>query len=166
MINKDQKCKISSAMPKRAQEEMVGFGLIIIIVSIIILVFVALTLTRPQAEEVESYEIESFLQALLQHTTDCEDYLEHLSIQKLILRCKNRGRCLDERDTCEVLNETLEEIVEGVWRVKEEGGYELLITSGEKEMLRLSEGNKTNNYKGALQILPGEDLEVSFKAYF
>jgi len=150
---------------KKGQEEMVGFALILIIVAVIILVFIAITLTRPQKEEVESYEVESFLQALLQHTTDCEDYLEYLSVQKLISRCDSGGRCLDERDTCVVLNETLEGLVEGAWEIKDKGGYLLEIISGQNIILSLSGGNITSSYKGAIQILPGENMEVSFKAY-
>jgi len=163
----DKKSKIPNLLlKKQGQEEMVGFALIIIIVSIIILVFIGLTLTRPQAEEVESYEVQSFLQALLQHTTDCEDNLEHLSVQKLIFRCKSGGRCLDERDVCEVLNNTLKEKIEDFWRIGE-GGYELIITSGQDIMLKISGGNITSNYKGAVQPFSrgGETMEVSFKAY-
>ena len=150
------------------QEEMVGFALIMIIVAVIILVFIVLTLTKPQTQEIESYEVESFLQALLQHTTDCEDYLEYLSIQKLIFKCKSGGRCLDNRDTCEVLSEILESVISSVWEVKEQVGYELLIISDEDVMLNISKGNITENYRGAIQPFSraGQPMQISFKAYF
>ena len=152
---------------RRAQEEMVGFALIIIIVAVIILVFVVLTLTKPRAEEIESYEVESFLQALLQHTTDCEDNLEHLSVQKLVFRCNTGGRCLDERDSCVVLNETLSDMIDKAWRVKQGEGYLLEIISGEEIILSLSKGNITSSYKVADQLFSraGESMQISFKAY-
>ena len=154
-------------MKKRAQEEMVGFALIMIIVAVIIIVFIALTLTKPKTEEIESYEVESFLQALLQHTTDCEDNLEYLSIQKLIFKCNIRGRCLDERDSCVVLNETLEEVITSAWRIRDGGGYLLEIISGEDVILSLSGGNATSSYKVADQSFSraGESMRISFRAY-
>ena len=163
--NKAQGKKQAFSLPlkKQAQEEMVGFALILIIVSIIIIVFISLTLTKPQTEEVESYKVNSFLQALLQHTTDCEDNLDYLSIQKLIFRCESGGRCLDNRDTCKVLNDTLEDIISDAWRVSEEGGYVLEIISGQDIILSLSKGNKTRSYKGAVQ--PFSTMQISFRAY-
>jgi hypothetical protein len=162
----DKKLKIPSLYSKKAQEEMVGFALIIIIVAVIIIVFISLTLTRPQTEVVESYEVNSFLQVLLQHTTDCEDNLEYLSLQKLIFRCDSGGRCLDDRDTCDVLNDTLEEIISQTWQ--KEQGYELIITSEQEIIYELSYGNVTNTYKGAVQPFSrgGEAMQVSFKVYY
>ncbi len=164
-----EKSKIPSLPLKRqGQEEMVGFALILIIVAIIILAFVAITLTRPPGDEIESYEVDSFLQALLQHTTDCRDNLEYLSIQKLIFRCGSGEICLDQRDTCEVLNDTLITLVDNIWKIDEEGGYILTITSGEETMLELSKGNSTRDYKTANQPLSragGEPMQISFKAY-
>jgi hypothetical protein len=163
----DKKSKIPSLPLKQGQEEMVGFALIIIIVAIIILVFIVLTITKPKGEEIESYKVESFLQALLQYTTDCEDNFEYLSIQKLIFRCNTGGRCLDERDFCVVLNEVLDDIVDKSWRVKQGGGYSLEITSGEEIILNLSKGNITNNYRVAVQPFSraGESMQISFKVY-
>jgi len=150
---------------KRAQEEMVGFALIIIIVAIIIIVFVSLTITKPR-QEVESYEVESFIQALLQHTSTCESNLEFLDIQGLISKCKSGFKCLDERDSCEVLNETLKDMVSKSWQIKDRPakGYELKIVSDQKELIAISDGNKTADYKGSIQRLSGFDM--SFKVYY
>lgn len=150
---------------KIAQEEMVGFALIMIIVAVIILVFVALSITSPQQEGVNSYEVESFLQALLQKTTDCYYNSEYVSVQSLILRCKNKAYCDDERSTCEVLNTTLKEETGKFWTKQE--GYRLVIGIGEGIMVDLKEGNVSNTYKGAVQrfSVSGETLQISFKAY-
>src|SRR3989339_747749 len=97
---------------KKGQEEMMGFGLIIILVSVILLVFLGLTLSVSQKDTVESYEVESFIQASLQYTTTCKDYLEYLSVQKLIFDCKNGRMCVEGGSACEVLEKTLSGIIE------------------------------------------------------
>lgn len=154
---------------KTAQEEMIGFALIIIIVAVILLVFLGFFLKNSQKEDIESYEVDSFIQAFLQYTTDCRDYneLEYLSIQKLIFDCANEKKCLDDRRACEVLNSTLTEIVEESWKVGEDRpiqGYELKIASNEEEILLLKKGNITKNYKGSAQYLPKE-VDIYFIAY-
>jgi len=156
---------------KKAQEEIVGFALIIIIVAVILLFFINFYIRSGEKESVESYEADSFIQALLHYTTDCEDYLENLSIQDLILECDDDTLCLDYRKTCDVLNSTLRNIVDKTWRVGEDEpvkGYELNITANQKEILSFIEGNITRNYKGAEQSLPksGYLIKIFFRAYY
>ncbi len=156
---------------KRSQEEMLGFVLIIIIVAVIMLVFLGFYLRDSPKEIVESYEVESFIQAFLQHTTDCRDNLEYLSIRKLIFDCNEGGTCLDGRDTCEVLDSTLTNLVEESWKVGSDTpikGYELNITSNKEEMLLIKKGNKTNNYRGTMQDFSrsGNLFEILFTAYY
>lgn len=151
---------------KRAQEEMVGFAVIMIIVAIIILIFVSLSLTKPKTEAIESYEVESFLQALLQYTTDCEYNYEYLSVQKLISRCQTNSKCLDERETCGVLNATIKDILNKAWKIENRppAGYIFTITSGEEEMISISKGNQTGNYKGAVQRY--KESDIYFRVYY
>jgi len=151
---------------KKAQEEMVGFAFIIIIVAIILLVFVSLAMNKPQ-EEPESYEVESFIQALLQSTTDCEDRFEFLSVQKLVSRCNTNSPCIDGRNTCDVLNDTLSDTFSSIWQIKDRPvkGYNFLINSGNQTMFKISEGNQSNTYKGTVQLLPNE-IGISFKVYY
>jgi hypothetical protein len=170
----NQKSKISSAIQnKSGQEEMVGFALIIIIVAVILLVFLGFSLRSSQKDTVESYEVNSFIQAFLQYTADCRDKsdLEYLSIQKLIFDCYDNEMCLDERRTCDVLNSTLKDIVKESWKVEGDRpvkGYELKIIVDEEEMLVIKEGNVTKNYKGSMQdfLRGGNDYEIFFTAYY
>ena len=155
---------------KRAQEEIVGFALIIIIVSVILLFFLSLSLRSSNRMEIQSYEVEGFIQALLQHTSDCEDDLEFLSVQDLIFSCDNNEVCLDGTNVCDAMNLTLTNICENSWNVGENTpieGYELRILSDEMDFL-IDKGNITQNYKGAMQdfVKRGEDYEVSFKVYY
>lgn len=156
---------------KKGQEEMIGFVLIIIIVAVILVVFLSFSLKKSGKEAVESYEVNSFIQSLLQYTTDCKNDLEFLSVQKLIFDCNDEGICLDERDSCDVLNSTLKDIMNKSWHVGTDRpikGYEIVILTKGKELLAIREGNSTNNYEGSLQDFSrkGEDYEISLKTYY
>lgn len=151
---------------KRGQEEMVGFALIIVIVAVILLIFVGFSLTR-KTEAVESYEVESFIQAMMQQTSDCRDNLERLDVQSLILRCRSNGKCIDDRNTCDVLKETLEEIMAESWKIGNTPviGYNLSITIENEIVMSISEGNKTINYKGSFQKLQ-HDIDILLNIYY
>src|SRR3990172_5266688 len=102
---------------KQGQEEMVGFALIIIIVAIILLIFLSFSLRSPQKQSVESYEAESFVQTFLQYTTECENNVEKLPVQKLIVSCMNKEQCLDGKDSCDALNSELGGILNESWNL-------------------------------------------------
>jgi len=151
---------------KKGQEEMVGFALIIVIVAVILLIFVGFSLTR-KTDRVESYEVESFIQAVMQHTSDCRDNLERLPVQNLILKCRSNEICIDNRNTCDVLKETLEEIMSESWKIGDTpvAGYNLSITMENQQVMSVNAGNKTNNFKGSLQKLP-HDIDVLLNVYY
>ena len=166
----EQKSKILVAMPKKkAQEEMVGFALILILVAVILLVFLGISLRSPQKENVESYEVESFLQSMLQYTTECEDNIERLSVQDLIFSCNVKEKCIDGKNSCEVLKTELEKMLNEAWKIGEERpvkGYELIIRKeNDESILELKQGEITANSKGAPQYLP-KKIDVFFKAYY
>lgn len=163
---------------KKAQEEMVGFALILIIVSVIILVFFSLSIKNKGVVE-ESYVTDNFLQAILPYTTDCYISGSPADIDKLAKRCSSQGyeMCDDgERSYCEVLNETLEEILELSWPVylgeDEESyykGYDFKILDFSIEdnpilLTNLTKGKETNTYKGSQQNV--EHMNIIFKVYF
>lgn len=163
----EQKSKILIASPKRAQEEMIGFALIIVVVTVILLVFLGFSLNNQGKESVESYEVESFIQSFLQYTSECRDNFGFLSVQELIQDCNNNRICLNGEETCNVLNETLNGLIKESWKIGPERpvkGYELRINSLNKE-IEFKEGNFTGNSKGAIQFLPN-DIEITFTAYY
>jgi len=152
---------------KRAQEEIVGFALIIIVVAVILLAFVGFSIRTQEKESVESYEVESFIQSTLQYTTDCSDNLEVLSVQKVVSKCERNEKCLNEKSSCEVLNSVLSGILNESWPVTKDTpvkGYELKITSGNETIAHFEEGNATSNSKGSAQYL--QDWEMVFTAYY
>lgn len=159
-------------MIKKTQEEMVGFVLIIIIVSIILVVFLWFFLNNREQGNMSSYEAESFLNSLVQITTDCEHYsLGRLSIEDLIFSCNSGLECVDGTDSCEVLNSTIKNILSRSWKIGPNlpvKGYILNITLGD-ELIVLSEGNKSSSYLGAQNKYPkprSEDAVITFTAFY
>ncbi len=152
---------------KFGQEEMVGFALIIILVSVILLVFLAISLNKPKTE-IESYEVNSFLQAVLQYTTSCQPdsgIKKFNTIQELSFECELENKCSDGEKSCKVLNETLREILKESWQIGEERpdkGYELTINSEELPILIIKEGNLTKNCRGSSQSLPKSRTKKNF----
>jgi len=158
-------------MGKKGQEEIVGFALIVIFVAIILLFLLVFYLRGQDREGIESYEVNSFIQSFLHYTTDCEDYFGGVEVRKLIFKCDDGIQCLDGRNSCDVLEETLKEITRESWPFGPERpikGYELKIITNNKEILGLYEGNQTNNFRGAMQdfTIAPDSLEVSFRAYY
>ena len=171
-VHRDKIIKKMKEKNKLGQEEMIGFALILILVAIIVLVFIGFSIRSPQKESVESYEVESFLQSMLQYTTECENNIERLSVQKLVFACNAKEKCLDEKNSCEVLKLELEEMLKESWPIGEERpvkGYELIIMAeGNESILDIREGDITANSKGSSQDFFRSQtlIEVLFEAYY
>jgi len=99
---------------KHSQQEIIGCVLIIVIVSIIGVIFLSLIIGRGEPSEQTSIEISNLLEASMYYTTDCAVGFvpQYKDGQNLIKACWNDERCLDERTACEVLNETLKNIIQ------------------------------------------------------
>ena len=169
----EQKSKILAVMPRKAQEEMVGFAMIIIIVAVILLVLLGISLNKPKTQGVKSYEVESFIQAFLQNTTECSTDFgrSYNDIEGLIVECDFEQICEDEKSACEVLNSDMESILEESWKTGPDRpvkGYILNVTSKDRIILSVNEGNITANYKGGSQPFPkrGVSYLIDFKVYY
>lgn len=172
MINRTRGIAPPLIKNKRAQEEMVGFALIIIIVAVILLVFLGLFLSKPNNQTIQSYEAESFVQSMLQYSTQCQDYYGYVSVQNLIFMCSSGNSCSDNEDSCAVLTSTVGEILNHSWIVGQGGpikGYTLNITSNNGEIAAFTAGNITSNSEGASQDLPpnqGTSISILFNGYY
>jgi hypothetical protein len=155
---------------KKGQEEIVGFVIIIVIVSVVILVLLSFMLTKKENIATDSYEIESFIQSMLQYTTECEINSEILSLNRLISLCNSKGICTNGEGSCVVLENTLKEILNSAWVVNENSvvkGYDFKIVNDNKEIFSMMEGNKTARYKGSYQdfVRSGEKYQVVLTIY-
>jgi len=150
-------------MRKKAQNEIVGFILIVVIV-VIIGLFLVIFYIKQEPVEQKSKTVENFLQASMLYTTDCILSIEPINLRTLMKKCYDGMSCLDGRESCGVLNDTLTKIVKEGWAVGEdspENAYfiEIYYEEGEDEdkferkMLSISEGNCTGSRKGAEYFL-------------
>jgi len=153
---------------KNGQEEMVGFALIIIIVAVILLVFLVLSLRNQKEVKIESYEVSGFLSSMLQYTSDCENNNGYITMKEMIIACSNGETCLNEKNSCEVLNKTISDMTFAAWGPKNNvKGWNLTINSNEKELIGMSYGNKTKNYREPVEILGSdENVEIMFRVYY
>lgn len=155
-------------MNKKAQEEMIGFVLIVIIIAVLILILLVVTIKKPH-QTIESYEIESFLQALSFYTTNCSiSYLSNYQdIKDLARECIKGSSCIDGRTSCEALNSTLSYLIDSSWPVGEKWpnkAYVFNISSQEGEVLSFSKGNFSSNNKGSVQDF--NDFDFNLEIYY
>ena len=155
---------------KKAQEEMIGFAIIIVLVSVILLAFLGFSLSHSSSEKVSSYEVENFLYSSLQYTTTCNDYNGNLTVQDLIFDCYDENNCLNGEYSCDVLNETLKGILEVSWPIYEYKGYMLNIweENNTKIIFELENGNVSRSYKWSSQDFSKrrDMFHIEFKAYY
>lgn len=154
---------------KFGQEEMVGFGIIIIIVSIILVVFLWFFLSKPSSNSLESYEVESFLDSALQYTTTCGSAREvYFDIESLITECYNKRECSNGKNSCTELKDEFTRLSKESFKSGENrsvNGFEVKIGVVGDNFLDYKEGNLTGNSKGA-QIDLSRGREVSMVVYF
>ena len=155
---------------KKAQEEMVGFVMIMIIVAIVFLVFIGFSIRKGVEKEKESIEISQFLGSTMEFTTSCAINFEtaYSNLGNLIRECYDNVRCVDGKNACEVLNKTLIEIIDASWQTgidRPAKGYEFkaVYTTNvsetgretEKTVISINKGNCTNTaVRGAEHLQP------------
>lgn len=141
---------------KNAQQEMVGFVLIVVVVVIALMIFLVISLRKP-VQSVESSELENILSSLMRYTTDCAINAEpdFDDVSALIKSCYNNRRCANlEIMACESLKDTLDDVLVDIYKSESKyQGYVFNITVVDKDsagiepMYGLAEGNCTSSSK-------------------
>jgi hypothetical protein len=144
---------------KRAQEEIVGFVLIVVIVAVIFLVFLGMALRKAAPSTMrESRDVAQFIESLTSYTTDCAVSYEPAfsDIGGLTRDCYSGANCVNGKTACDVLNRTLREVIGVSWRVNSAGpikGYVFNSTysskSTSKQVMLIRVGNCTGSIMGA-----------------
>ena len=118
---------------KKAQEEMVGFVMIVLLVSVIFLVFLGIYLRQEfSSEGIQNTEISQFLDALTEVTTNCTIAGTKRTVKDLFtkdqgLPCEGTGKTINE-----TLRVTIEEAIEESWNFGDDSptqGYEFVSPS-------------------------------------
>lgn len=150
---------------------MVGFGLIVILVSVILVILLAVVMYSKKNVEIDSAEVNSFIASLLVYTTDCSSLVQrNMPIQKLIAECVDGKQCIDGRESCAVLNETVNDIVKTTWNKENRPvrGYDFKISSDNFEAITIKGGNSTskNSRMSSQDIyLKGRKVVVSLEIF-
>src|SRR6056297_1854687 len=152
---------------KKAQEEMIGFAVIIILVAVVALVLFYFSMNSGE-DYVENYKGDSFVQSILDYTTSCQKYRgEYLDIEGLAYSCARNETCVKGDNSCDVLEFTLNDLINQTWPAGEKWPtkrYEFYIISepqedsdeDKKRLYSFVKGNKENTttMKGSNQNLP------------
>ena len=156
---------------KKAQEEMVGFAIILIIVAVIMVVLLGFMLRKDNSKDIpKSSEVSAFIGAMLRYTSSCEDYLGFIEMQDLIDDCYQGNLCLDARTSCEALNSSIDTLMNSSWRVSENSpvkGYSFEIKVNDNTLLLKEQGNKTGSILSNRELFQksGEDYQIYIKIY-
>ncbi len=162
---------------KKAQEEMIGFVLIVVLIVVAGVVFLGFSLRKP-IESGKSPELQVFLESSSLITTNCSINFvpQYDSLQDLIKSCHKNKKCLSGEPACEVLEQEFQYLLENSFPVNENTkykGYKLRIyysanNTGKTDILNINKSNCSRGY-GAdkfIDFYPGvitTELEVCFK---
>jgi hypothetical protein len=155
-------------LKKKGQSETVGFVLIIIIVTIIILIFLYFIFRSRTPASTAGADMTNLLTSFSYYTTNCIITFapQYKTGQELIEECYNNGgeTCLDGRNVCDALNQTIKEVIEttlDVGPLKQDKAYKIKIVYYNKGSDRnitwfnMSEGsfaNCTERYGGSYPV--------------
>ncbi len=149
---------------KKAQEEIVGFVLIVAIVIIISVIFLAFLIRKPQTNITQSRDIYQFLESTMQYTTECALSYEpaYSNLGELIQEChEGLSQCISGEPPCSLAEKTLNEIIETSFLIEEKAsikGYEFnsIYTDKniEEEIISLSKGNCSTSIRGSELLIP------------
>jgi len=150
-------------LKNKAQQEMVGFILIVVLVMIGLVVFLVIS-ARVSPKETSSLKVENMLGAIMKQTTDCDAEPFYKNFEDLFKECYQGSQCnnLDE-SACKYLNESLTKTLETLMDSEATvSAYQMDFSSrddsGQSGILRISAGNCTGEVSGAQRsIVSGSD---------
>lgn len=100
-------------MTKKAQQEILGFVLIVVLVVIIAVIFLGFSLRKPNLNlNQQNIDAENFLTALFDYTTNCTLRTNLASMQDVIKACYNGENCKENMSACSYVNTNLKAILQ------------------------------------------------------
>ena len=153
---------------KLAQEEIMGFVVIMILVAVILMIFLWLHLNKNPDEGIEDAQIKNFVLILAEINTECgKTGYPNLPINDVIKLCADEKDCENGDDSCEYLEKTIENIMDVTWPVEEDSiykSYSISINESGKEIVNLNKGIPTNSYKGYTGLI-GIKSDIELRIY-
>lgn len=134
----------------KAQQEMVGFVLIVVLVVVVLMVFLVISL-RQDKEPIDSLEVSNILNSLMKYTTSCAIVFEpqYDNVEMLFKSCYENDQCSNlNKNSCDYLNETLNSAMESILSTEATiSAYQIDFLTrdeqGEEGILRILNGNCT-----------------------
>jgi competence protein ComGC len=105
---------------KKAQEEIVGFVLVVVIVAVIFLVFLGITIRQKSpVTQRESGDVSQFIGSMMEYTTDCAITSDsaYISLGDAVRECYSGSVCRNSERSCDTLNRTLQGAIESNWKM-------------------------------------------------
>jgi hypothetical protein len=132
-----------------------------------LMVFMVFYFSKPKEVSFNSQEVSSFLEALLQTKTTCEDLFEFKSVQEVIVMCERKENCLLGEDACEVMENYVSEIIKKSFRVEQSyvKGYLVEIYGKEEKLFEESFGNKSLNIKSSNKEIIRINGEINLEIF-
>lgn len=142
----------------RAQQEIVGFVLIVAIVIIGLMTFLIISF-RNSPETTSSVKVDNLLNSLMMYTTSCAISFEpdYHTIEDLFKSCYQNKPCKNLGiDSCEYLNQSLTEISSSILETEASiSSYQIDFlkkdSDGEEGIMRIEQGNCTQGGFSAAQ---------------
>jgi cytochrome c1 len=161
---------------KKAQEESMGFVIIVMIVLVIGVVFLGLSIRGHKTPAQQKQELSDLSWAVLSYTTDCSISSETRDVWHLAQECDIRpGQpCDNGMAVCSALNSTLSDIFNNVIGTNATlasqyiHAYEFVVSMPSYGKMSTKQGNLTGNYFVYNTLIPGnvEDINVTAKFYY
>ena len=169
VTSKEASC-FSRVTQKKAQQEIVGFVLIVVLVVIGLMVFLIISL-RDSPEASESLAVENMLDAVMKHTTECAVVYEpdYDDFEALFKSCHQSDPCANlDKSACEYLNESLRSVVGAIMASEASvSAYEVefFVKDEAGGLLRIFEGNCTGSVSAAQRsvVSGSESLIIRMK---
>jgi len=159
----------------KAQEEMVGFAVLIIIVAVVGVLFLSFMLGRHSSTEISSLSVQQFSEALVHATSECNlgAWPKLSSFSDVIDACYNAPSALCDNgiSACQYLNSSIIEITNTAWPISPdspfvEASFSLLfkdrISKEEKEFSSLQFKNCSGSSMGGESIIPDSRKKGNF----
>jgi len=162
---------------RKAQQEMVGFILIIVLVVVAAVIFLVISANKP-AKENTSVEIQNLVSSMMDYTTGCEitNSLPYSDLKHLISNCRNNEMCLNlGKSACDYLNESAISIMDDVMKSESTvSAYQLEIyykessnsSNTESIIPKITSGNCTGVVQSGFQRIPADNGAIFLKISF
>ena len=166
--------RLCNRVNRRAQEEIVGFVLIVVIVAVIFVIFLGISLNEKQDFKKESKDIRRFIESTMDITTGCalNNEINYINVRTLLQECYRGKNCLDGKNTCNVLNETLQGALDASWNVAEDSAikgyifnadYSANVSSSSVEnIIKIERGKCMDERQGAEEFFSYYPGSISY----